>query len=119
VTQAANRVYELAARARAELPGRDTTGPTIFPPWLLPENPGGKAWGQGGLVDAPRVGVLHTFVCDVSTRVRIRRAPGRARRHTISRRSCPPAPATFATSSRPPTGAATWLEARSSAPFSP
>lgn len=46
--------------------GRDKTGPTIFPPWILPENPGGKAWGSGGLWDAPRQGILNTFIHDVS-----------------------------------------------------
>jgi len=46
--------------------GRDRSGPTIFPPWVTPENPGGKRWGQGCLLDAPREGVLHTFVADVS-----------------------------------------------------
>jgi hypothetical protein len=45
---------------------KDVTGPTIFPPWVLPENPGGKTWGQGGLTDAAKQGVLHTFVFDVS-----------------------------------------------------
>lgn len=45
---------------------RDTTPPTIFAPWITPENPGGKKWGRGGLVDAPREGTVHTFVHDVS-----------------------------------------------------
>ncbi len=45
---------------------RDRTGPTIFPPWVTPENPGGKRWGQGCLLDAPRQGTVHTFVHDVS-----------------------------------------------------
>jgi hypothetical protein len=46
--------------------GKDRTGPTIFPPWVTPENPGGKKWGQGCLEDAPRQGVVHSFVYDVS-----------------------------------------------------
>jgi hypothetical protein len=46
--------------------GRERTGPTIFPPWVTPENPGGKRWGQGCLLDAPRVGVVHAFVADCS-----------------------------------------------------
>ena len=46
--------------------GHDHGGPTIFPPWVTPENPGGKRWGQGCLLDAPRQGVAHTFVADVS-----------------------------------------------------
>jgi len=68
VTNAANKAYaELgqAVRALAEA-GCDRTGPTIFPPWVTPENPGGQKWGQGGLVNAPREGVAHTFVYDVS-----------------------------------------------------
>jgi hypothetical protein len=36
--------------------GKDRTGPTIFAPWVTPENPGGKRWGQGCLLDAPREG---------------------------------------------------------------
>ncbi len=45
---------------------RDKTAPTIFPPWITPENPGGKTWGQGNLADAGAVGTVHTFVYDVS-----------------------------------------------------
>jgi len=44
----------------------DRTGPTIFPPWVTPENPGGKTWGQGGLRDAAGTGVTHTLVHDIS-----------------------------------------------------
>ncbi len=46
--------------------GKDKTGPTIFAPWVTPENPGGKKWGQGCLEDAPREGAVHTFVHDIS-----------------------------------------------------
>jgi len=49
----------------------DHTGPTIFAPWVTPANPGGKRWGQGGLLDAPREGVVHTFVHDVSGLARV------------------------------------------------
>lgn len=68
VTEAANKAMgligaELTALMQA---GREKTGPTIFPPWVLPENPGGKTWGSGGLWDAPRTGTLHTFIHDVS-----------------------------------------------------
>lgn len=45
---------------------QDRTGPTIFPPWLLPENPGGQQWGHGGLQAAPREGLVHSFIYDVS-----------------------------------------------------
>ena len=44
----------------------DQTGPTIFAPWVTPENPGGKRWGQGCLEDAHREGTVHTFVYDLS-----------------------------------------------------
>jgi hypothetical protein len=68
VTEAANKAFGLI---RGELDtilhaGHDKTGPTIFPPWVLPENPGGKTWGANGLWDAPRKGVLQTFIYDVS-----------------------------------------------------
>ena len=64
VTEAANAALELG---QIELSGlRDVTGPTIFVPWITPENPGGKAWGQGRLVDAPSEATLHTFVYDIS-----------------------------------------------------
>ena len=68
VTQAANRGINLLKRSLDTLVvgGKDRTGPTIFPPWVLPENPGGKTWGQGGLVDADRQGVLYSFIYDVS-----------------------------------------------------
>ena len=46
--------------------GRHTTPPTIFAPWVTPENPGGKKWGQGRLEDAPREGTVHTFIADVA-----------------------------------------------------
>jgi hypothetical protein len=45
--------------------GRDATPPTIFAPWVTPENPGGKKWGPGRLDDAPREGIVHTFIADV------------------------------------------------------
>ncbi|MFM8333795.1 MAG: glycosyl hydrolase family 57 [Candidatus Methylumidiphilus sp.] len=68
VTNAANKAYaELgdAIRGLAEI-GHDRTGPTIFAPWVTPENPGGQKWGQGGLTGAPREAVAHTFAYDVS-----------------------------------------------------
>lgn len=68
VTNAANAAYGLAKRDIDQLVsrGKDKTGPTIFPPWLTPENPGGKKWGRGCLEEAPRQGVVHSFVHDVS-----------------------------------------------------
>jgi hypothetical protein len=68
VTNAANLGYGHVRPAIEALvaDGADRTGPTIFAPWVTPENPGGKRWGQGCLLDAPRDGVVHTFVADIS-----------------------------------------------------
>jgi hypothetical protein len=68
VTNAANKGFgslkpSIDALAAAK---KDRTGPTIFAPWVTPENPGGKRWGQGCLLDAPREGTVHTFVYDIS-----------------------------------------------------
>ncbi|MCP5363731.1 MAG: glycosyl hydrolase family 57 [Hyphomicrobiales bacterium] len=73
VTNAANMAHgELRGAVDALVSaGRDTTGPTIFAPWVTPENPGGKRWGQGRLEDASRDGVVHTFVFDVSGLTRV------------------------------------------------
>lgn len=68
VTNAANLAHsQVKSEIDAVLAaGRERTGPTIFAPWVIPENPGGKRWGQGCLLDAPREGVVHTFVYDIS-----------------------------------------------------
>ncbi|MGD2019483.1 MAG: glycosyl hydrolase family 57 [Thiohalocapsa sp.] len=68
VTNAANLGLDLIKSAIDALlgAGGDHTGPTIFPPWVTPENPGGKRWGQGCLLDAPREGTVHSFVADCS-----------------------------------------------------
>jgi len=68
VTNAANTAYALVKGDLDRLvsTGKDKTGPAIFPPWVIPENPGGKKWGQGCLEDAPRKGIVHSFVHDVS-----------------------------------------------------
>jgi hypothetical protein len=68
VTNAANRIWTLAGGEFERLANSrlEHTGPTIFPPWITPENPGGKQWGQGGLEDAPRRGRAHCFVYDLS-----------------------------------------------------
>ncbi len=66
VTGAANLALDLAAGARQVVADRDETGPTIFPPWVIPANPGGQRWGTGGLVAAPRDARVHTFVSDVA-----------------------------------------------------
>lgn len=68
VTNAANKGYALMRNAIDAIIGkkRDRTPPTIFTPWVFPENPGGKTWGQGCLKDAPREGFVHTFVFDIA-----------------------------------------------------
>src|SRR5512133_2415372 len=64
VTDAANLAHSLIENECKSL--NDTTPPTIFPPWVTPENPGGKMWGQGCLKDAPKQGTMHTFIYDIS-----------------------------------------------------
>ena len=73
VTEAANRAWHIVQDELGHLlqAGREGTGPTIFPAWLLPENPGGQAWGPGGLRAAERQGIAHTFVHDVSGLTRV------------------------------------------------
>ena len=66
VTEAANRAYSLLSEAILRASSRDQTGPTIFPPWLRPANPGGQRFTQQGLADAPRTGTLYTLVADIS-----------------------------------------------------
>ena len=68
VTNAANVGYDQVKSAVDAVlaAGRDKTGPTVFAPWITPENPGGKRWGQGCLLDAPREGTVHTFIHDIS-----------------------------------------------------
>ncbi len=67
VTRAANAIFERLEGPLRELEqkGRDRTGPGIFLPWIRPANPGGKTWGQGCLLDAPRQATARTFVFDV------------------------------------------------------
>ncbi|KAA6184390.1 glycosyl hydrolase family 57 [Thiohalocapsa marina] len=66
VTRAANLALAQIGPALDGLVARggDRTAPTIFPPWVTPENPGGKRWGQGCLLDAPRQALVHAFVDD-------------------------------------------------------
>ncbi|PIE36241.1 glycosyl hydrolase family 57 [candidate division KSB3 bacterium] len=68
VTNAANKGIQLAHDVLESLvcAKTETTGPTIFIPWVHPANPGGKAWGQGGLTDAAPDATFHTFIYDVS-----------------------------------------------------
>ncbi|MFP4013601.1 MAG: glycosyl hydrolase family 57 [Chitinispirillaceae bacterium] len=68
VTEAVNAAFSLIKPQvdKVVSEGSDRTGATVFAPWVTPENPGGKAWGQGCLIDAPKQGTVHTFVYDVS-----------------------------------------------------
>nr|VFK19578.1 MAG: Glycosyl hydrolase family 57 [Candidatus Kentron sp. LFY] len=73
VTQAANAAYPLISADIDALlaSGKDATPPTIFTPWITPENPGGKKWGQGCLLDAPREATVHTFIHDIAGIARV------------------------------------------------
>jgi Glycosyl hydrolase family 57 len=91
VTNAANLGYGQLKQSMQGLveTGRDCTPPTIFAPWVTPENPGGKKWGQGCLLDAPREGVVHTFISDISGVTRatlVLRADGTEMRLTMDDR---------------------------------
>jgi hypothetical protein len=68
VTNACNHGLDSIGGALSNLASCDCTAPTIFPPWVTPENPGGQAWPfeDGHLTPADRVGVVHTFIGDVS-----------------------------------------------------
>ena len=68
VTEAANRGWQQLHSVVSDLTGarKDQTPPTIFAPWVTPENPGGQRWGQGCLQQAPREATLHTFIHDIS-----------------------------------------------------
>ena len=66
VTEAANLGWQRLGSAARDIAGNDRTGPTIFPPWVTPENPGGQRWGQGCLQPAPKEATVHTFIHDIS-----------------------------------------------------
>lgn len=66
VTEAANLAISLLASSLERLRSLDQTGPTIFPAWTNPTNPGGKAWGPSGLVDAPLQATVHTLIADIT-----------------------------------------------------
>ena len=68
VTRAANAAHNLIGADLSTLTGngRDRTPPTIFAPWITPENPAGKTWGNNCLRDAEKQGTLHTFIADIS-----------------------------------------------------
>ena len=66
VTAAANHAYALLQAELQRAHGRDQTGPTIFPPWVIPANPGGYCWSERGVVPASRAATLFTLVADIS-----------------------------------------------------
>lgn len=68
VTLAVNTAFKLIGNSLNSLisSNSDSTGPSIFPPWVTPENPGGLTWGQGSLKNADANGTVHTFVYDIS-----------------------------------------------------
>ncbi len=66
VTHASNAALHRVGSSARSLGNKDVTGPTIFPAWITPENPGGKTWGNNCLRDADPQGTLHTFIYDVS-----------------------------------------------------
>ncbi len=66
VTEAANLGWRLLGSAARDVAADDRTGPTLFPAWITPENPGGQRWGQGCLQPASRDATIHTFIYDIS-----------------------------------------------------
>ncbi len=90
VTEAANKALSIinSKLDAIIMTGRESTGPTIFPPWITPENPGGKTWGNNCLVDAAKEGTVHTFIYDVSgvksAKLFIRRDAGQSKDEEIA-----------------------------------
>jgi hypothetical protein len=93
VTAAANKVYSLLDAELARAMRQDRTGPTIFPAWVLPANPGGQCWSQQGLAPASSDGVLYTLVADInqveSVHVVLRHRSGETR---LALENCGPYP---------------------------
>ncbi len=72
VTLAANEALARLGGAVERCRDLDTLGPTVFPPWSVPSQPGGKTWGpHGGLSDAGPCGTLHTLVYDLTGLARV------------------------------------------------
>jgi hypothetical protein len=42
VTNASNKAWHLAGSELENIKNNDKNGPTIFAPWVTPENPGGQ-----------------------------------------------------------------------------
>jgi hypothetical protein len=67
VTEAANAALSLVKNDIESIRYKgDVCAPTIFSPWVTPENPGGKTWGQGCLRDAEKTATVHTFIYDIT-----------------------------------------------------
>jgi len=66
VTEAANRAIDVLGALVDRAEQLDLTGPTIFPPWTQPANPGGQAFGNNCLIAAPRSATLHTLIYDLA-----------------------------------------------------
>ncbi|MCP4396392.1 MAG: glycosyl hydrolase family 57 [bacterium] len=69
VTDAVNKGMHMLVHAmnRVMKGEHDSTGPTIFVPWVRPANPGGKEWGEHDhLRNAAPEATLNTFIYDVS-----------------------------------------------------
>jgi hypothetical protein len=66
VTEAANKALSQVKSMLNSIVGSESTGPTVFAPWVTPENPGGLTWGQGSLKPAEKNATVHTFVYDIS-----------------------------------------------------
>ncbi|NLE01298.1 MAG: glycosyl hydrolase family 57 [Fibrobacter sp.] len=66
VTEAANAALSQIKPLIDSITATDKTGPTIFAPWVTPENPGGLTWGQGCLKPAEKTATVHTFVSDIN-----------------------------------------------------
>jgi hypothetical protein len=68
VTDAANKaIADIKSIVDGISGSKDTTPPTIFAPWITPENPGGLTWGQGNLKPADKIATVHTFIYDISS----------------------------------------------------
>lgn len=71
VSNACNQSYAILEQDFYNLQQKDSLGPSIFAPWVTPENPGGKTWGQGGLIDAKTIATVHTFIYDINAIKRV------------------------------------------------
>lgn len=66
VTHAANKAWGLAGELIDTIKAHDSNGPSIFAPWITPENPGGLTWGNNCLVEADKTAKVNTFIYDIN-----------------------------------------------------